>query len=135
MPEITCATCGMQINPSESTGQGFNGHMHLHVDRCVELLREENAELKAQMEGELWNLSQQNAALQEDKARLDWLERELIDEVFPIIWIEYNEYGVERISFTYRDADSSCSVTDPTIRGAIDKAFARLDATRKGGKG
>lgn len=43
MPEITCATCGMPIDPNESTRQGIDSPVHLNVDRCVTLLKADAA--------------------------------------------------------------------------------------------
>jgi len=152
---MKCSRCGLEIQGEDefanygATQTHFVGSCLKRLKEYVKALEAEIAALKEQAASlaesideqqaranergaKIAKLIKENAALREDKARLDRLERELTDEVFPMVSIEYNEYG-SRISFTYRDADSKANVTDSTLRGALDKAFARLDAARKGG--
>lgn len=213
---INCATCGLPIGRSESTGQGLAGPTHLHVDHCVELLkadaarwrnahdaivkyaadkseeaseslreagaeitrlREENAALREtacrvaeikkmlddtrahgpfscarcngftdsirQLVAENCEMREQRDALREDKARLDRLERELKHNpewtaCFLTISMSHDGKNFDAINVEFAEDfpnDEAVEMSNPTLRGALDKAFAHLDAARKGGEG
>lgn len=70
--------------------------------------------------------------LREDKARLDRLEHELLyNPAWPLIGCLLDgALGILDMDAGSEFGDETA--TDPTLRGALDKAFARLDAARKG---
>jgi len=75
----------------------------------------------------------EHAILRKDKARLDRLEVELKDGHYPNIKVDLDRLGIPTVTATTRlpEANPPYYSINSTLRGALDMAFAQLDAARK----
>lgn len=126
----TCACCGTCWDctstgrkPAKAELAGMVCQPCRMAPKRIAELEAELAKTKAQAEGEAWNLSQQNAALREDKARLDAVDAQCPEGFdWSITRLDSGGWKIHPLRKEYLGFHSRAYRHFATARAAIDAA-------------